>query len=191
MELKYIIESILFAHGDPVRRETIAEVTGRSSEEVTAALDALMREYEGKGLTLLYKDNEVQLGTHPENTTYLERLFKKELGEELSRSALETLAIVAYHGPLTRAAIEYMRGVNSSFTLRNLLMRGLVERLENPQDARSFLYRVSFDFLKHFGIKRIEDLPEYGALRKRPVEEIRDAAETPSPEAITDLSHLG
>ena len=92
--------------------------------------------------------------------------MKSEFSEELSRAAIETAAIIAYQGPITRAEIEYVRGVNSSFILRGLLMRGLVERIENPKDARSYLYRISFDFLKHLGLTKIEDLPQYQEFRQ-------------------------
>ncbi|MBI2099909.1 MAG: SMC-Scp complex subunit ScpB, partial [Candidatus Vogelbacteria bacterium] len=74
------------------------------------------------------------------------------------------LTIVLYKGPLTRAEIDYIRGVNSSFILRHLSIRGLVERIPNPKDARSFLYRPTFDLFQHLGLSKIEELPEYGEL---------------------------
>ena len=103
--------------------------------------------------------------------------MKSEFNEELSRAAVETAAIIAYQGPLTRVDIEYVRGVNSSFILRSLMMRGLIERVENPKDARSYLYRISFDFLKHLGVVRIEELPQYEELHKEKMgglEEIKE-----------------
>ena len=87
---------------------------------------------------------------------------------------METLAIIAYKGPLTRAHIEYVRGVNSSFTLRNLVMRGLVERMENPKDARSYLYGTSFNFLKHLGVARPEDLPRFEEFKKEKIEVLEE-----------------
>ena len=79
--------------------------------------------------------------------------------------------IIAYKGPLARIEIDYIRGVNSAFVLRNLTMRGLVERIENPKDARSWLYRVSFEFLKYLGLRSIEELPHYMELVKENVGE--------------------
>ncbi len=71
------------------------------------------------------------------------------------------MTIVLYRGPIARSQIDYIRGVNSTFTLRNLLIRGLIERIPNPKDSRGFLYRPTFDLMNHLGITRIENLPEY------------------------------
>ncbi len=173
MGLKSIIETILFVHGEPVSLEKLVKVTRAKKEDVTLALGELKKDYEGRGLTLLEKDAEWQIGSNPENAKYVEDFVKSEFSEELSRAALETVAIVAYQGPLTRAEIEYVRGVNSSFTLRNLLLRGLIERIENPKDARSYLYRISFDFLKYLGAASVEELPGYEEFKKQ---EIGDSA---------------
>ncbi|QQG45301.1 MAG: SMC-Scp complex subunit ScpB [Candidatus Sungiibacteriota bacterium] len=173
--LKSIIETLLFIYGEPLALEKLIKIAKNKKEAVLEALSGLKKDYEGRGLTLLEKDNTYQLGSNPANAKYVEDLVKSEFTEELSRAALETVSIVAYKGPLTRAQIEYVRGVNSSFTLRNLLMRGLVERIENPKDARSFLYRVSFDFLKHLGLTKIGDLPQYEEFRKEKIEVLEEA----------------
>jgi segregation and condensation protein B len=94
-------------------------------------------------------------------------MTKLDFEEDLSRASLETLAIVAYRSPITRAGIEAVRGVNSTFTLRTLLLRGLVERYENPADQRSYLYRPAFDLLKYLGIEKIENLPNFPELNKK------------------------
>jgi len=150
--------------------EKLIKIAKAKKEAVLEALEELKKDYEGGGLAILTKDDRYQLGSNSKNTKYIEELVKSEFSEELSKAAIETAAIIAYKGPLTRAEIEYVRGVNSSFTLRNLLMRGLVERIENPKDARSYLYRVSFDFLKHLGVTRIEDLPRYEEYKKSRIE---------------------
>lgn len=165
------IESVLFVHGEPMAEKKIADVLEISRKEVADGLIELRRLLDGRGLALAEKDGEWQLTTHPNTAGAVETLLKDQHAEELSRAALETMAIVAYKGPLTRADIEYIRGVNSSFSLRTLLMRGLVERVENEEDARSFLYRPSFDFLKYLGLARLEDLPDY--------EELKSAASVP------------
>lgn len=171
MQLKCILESILFVHGEPIETAVLTELTGRSEDEVTAALSELEREYQTRGFALLKKDGAYQLGTNPENTGYIDQLVKNQFSQELSRSALETLAVIAYKGPVTRPQIEYLRGVNSAFTVRTLLMRGLIQRIENPKDARSFLYRVSFDFLKHMGLTGMEELPRFEEFRKKEMED--------------------
>ena len=160
------IESILFIHGEPMAERVLANVLGVSKKETTAGLEELGKRLEGRGLMLVEKEGEWQLVTHPDHAPFVEALLKDQHAEELSRAALETMAVVAYKGPMTRAEIEYIRGVNSSFSLRTLLLRGLVERVENEEDSRSFLYRASFDFLRYLGLARLSDLPEYEALQK-------------------------
>lgn len=170
MSLKSIIETTLFAYGEPMGAEKLAKFLKRKKEEVVEALEELKNDYAGRGLVMVEKDGEYMLGSNPENAKYVENLVKSEFTEELSKAAVETLAIIAYKGPLTRADIEYVRGVNSSFTLRNLLMRGLIERIENPKDARSYLYRISFDFLKHFGLAKADDLPGFKDFKASKIE---------------------
>lgn len=165
MELKHKIESILFVTGEPVSEKKLAKVLEATQEEVRQALEELRGDYNNRGIVILQKEDEWQFGTSPECAGLIEQLVKSEFTEELSRAALETLTIVAYRGPLTRHALDFIRGVNSSFMLRNLLLRGLLERVENPKDARSYLYKISFDFLKHLGITRVEDLPQYAENR--------------------------
>lgn len=175
MDLKSEIESILFIHGEPLAVSFIAKITERSETEVVSALEELEKEYSTRGIRLIKKDGEYQIGTAPENARIVEKAVKSEFSEELSKAALETLAIIAYKGPLTRAEIEHIRGVNSSFILRNLLMRGLVERIDNPKDARSFLYRLSFDSLKYLGLTKAEDLPDYGEFHNKEIEILDEA----------------
>ncbi|MBI4134832.1 MAG: SMC-Scp complex subunit ScpB [Candidatus Sungbacteria bacterium] len=159
------IESILLVAGDPLSAEKIAKVVKSSPSEVEAALRELSGEYETRGIRLVSDGRAWQFGTAPEHTPLIEELVKSEFGEELSKAAIETIAIVAYKGPITRTEVEYIRGVNSSFTIRNLLLRGLLDRVENPKDARSYLYMVSIEFLKYLGITRREELPEWETWR--------------------------
>ena len=94
----------------------------------------------------------------------ISQLVKSEIQENLSKAALEVLSIVAYRGPISRINIEAVRGVNCTFTLRNLMMRGLLEREDNPNDSRSYLYKISFDFLKKLGLDNVNKLPDYETL---------------------------
>ena len=170
MNIKSIIETILFVRAEPTDIKTLIKHSKHSEEEVRAILAELTREYSERGFVLLEKDDSWQFASNPANGSYIEELIKNEFSQELSRSALETLAIIAYKGPISRIEIEYLRGVNSSFTVRNLLMRGLVERVENPKDARSYLYQTTFDFLKHFGLMRMQELPRFEEFKKRVIE---------------------
>ena len=166
MDKKHILESLLFTSGHPLSYKKMAEVSEISEEEIVLSLKELAADYEqnNRGLRLVFLDNKVQLVGAAESKEATEKLFKNEFEEELSQAALETLAIIAYKGPVGRAAIENLRGVNCSFILQSLAVRGLVDKKNNPEDGRSYIYNVTFDFLKHLGLNKLEDLPQYSEL---------------------------
>lgn len=170
MNLKSIIETILFVHGEPITLERLANIAGAREEDARESLNELIHEYTNRGFCIMQYDGTYQLGSNPTNAQYVNELVKSEFSEELSRTAMETLAIIAYKGPLTRVQIEYIRGVNSSFILRTLLMRGLVERTEDSKDARSYCYQASGGFLQHLGITRRENLPHFEEFNKQQIE---------------------
>jgi segregation and condensation protein B len=136
-----------------------------SESDIKTGLLELENTLKGRGLTLVQTDTEVMLGTSKELSPLIEQLTKEELSRDLGKAGLETLSIVLYQGPISRADIDYIRGVNSQFILRNLLIRGLVERIDNPKDARSFLYKTTLDLLAHIGVSKVEELPEYNKVR--------------------------
>ena len=113
---------------------------------------------------MLEKENEVMLGTMPELSELFEALQKEELNKDLSKASLETLSILLYKNGASRADIDYIRGVNSSFTLRAMAIRGLVEKIVDPHDSRRYIYKPSFDLLSYMGVKSVEELPEYGEI---------------------------
>ncbi|MEK7178133.1 MAG: SMC-Scp complex subunit ScpB [Patescibacteria group bacterium] len=168
MNQKSIIESLLFTSGHPLSQKKMAEILGILESDVEKSLKELAVDYEqnSRGLRLVFFDNKVQLVIAPESKEAMEKLVKSEFEEELSQAALETLAIVAYRGPVSRAAIENLRGVNCSFILQSLAIRGLIDKRNNPKDGRSYIYNVTFDFLKHLGINKLDDLPNYTDLKK-------------------------
>ncbi len=166
-KLKSIIESILFISGEPVKILRIAKIIGADKLEVENAAMVLQKEYSEKhGMIIIKKEDEIQMATNPENSQFLDQLVKSEIQENLSRAALEVLSIIAYRGPITRAEVEAIRGVNCSFTIRSLMMRGLLERVDNPKDNRGYLYKISFEFLKKMGIDGVEKLPDFETLSK-------------------------
>ena len=167
MNVKSAIESILFIQGEPIPLARLAKAVGAGTQEVEAALRELAEEYRKRGIVLIQNDEEWQLATNPEHKTLVEKFVTSDLADELSKAGLEVLAIIAYKGPISRASIEYIRGVNSSFTLRNLLIRGLVNRKENPKDRRAYLYRISTEFLTHAGLTGLEALPHYAEFRAK------------------------
>jgi segregation and condensation protein B len=169
MSVKSEIESLLFVASRPISLKRLAEATGHSKDEVKKALEALMAEYdarEGAGVVVLRNGDEVQLATSPDHADLVKTFLKDETFGELTRPALETLTIVGYRGPLTKAELEQIRGVNCSLILRNLMIRGLVETLDGGKEgALPSQYRVTFDFLRYLGIRQASDLPDYDALR--------------------------
>lgn len=167
-KLKSIIESLLYVSGEPVKLTQLVKISGAPKPEVENALMILSAELEtGKrGLIMIKNGGEYQLATNPQNSSYVEQLIANELSGSLTQPALEVVSIIAYRQPITRTAIEAVRGVNSSYTLRNLLMRGLIERNDNPKDSRGYIYSISFNFLKKLGIEDIKKLPDYDELSR-------------------------
>ena len=168
MNLDAQIESVLFWKAEPVSVKKLAEIFAKSEAEIREAIVVLKNDLKNqrRGLTLLELDDTVSLGTAREMSPLIEKLTKEELVRDLGKAGLETISIVLYQGPITRAEIDYIRGVNSQFILRNLLIRGLVEKVENPTDRRSFLYKPTMDLLAHLGVSAITDLPDYENVKK-------------------------
>lgn len=155
------LEAVLFWKGEPVSLKRLAEILEKDEAAIVAALADLETRIAGSGLTIVRNNDEVMLGTSKEASGLIEKLTKEELVRDLGKAGLETLSIVLYKGPIARRDIDYIRGVNSNFILRNLMIRGLVEKVENPKDQRSFLYRPTFDLLSFMGLNAIKDLPEF------------------------------
>lgn len=166
-KLKSVLESLLFVSGEPLKLVKIAKICDVPKSEISAGIDDLNDDYRNseRGFAIIRKDDSVQLATNPENSQIVSQLVSGELGSELSKSALEVLSIVAYRGPITRVQIETIRGVNCSYVLRTLLIKGLIERKETA-DTRGFLYEISFDFLKSMGVTSAVDLPDWKELSK-------------------------
>ena len=161
--LKSKIEALLFIYGEPIEVKKLAKILDLKESEVKSGLEMLAADLkrEDRGLTLLEDKSRFQLATKPEFSKFLEEITKQEFTEVLTPASLETLSIISYAGPISRADIEYIRGVNSSFTVRALLMRGLVERSIDPKMANAYLYSTSFELLRHQGLSKNGDLPEY------------------------------
>jgi segregation and condensation protein B len=127
---------------------------------VEAALAELASDSLERGVRLQRKGQQVQLVTRPEAAGYVEKFLGLETSGKLSQAALETLSIIAYRQPCTRAQVELVRGVNCDGVLSTLLTKGLIEeagRLDTV--GHPFLYTTTFDFLRHFGLKSLDDLP--------------------------------
>lgn len=165
MDLESKIEAVLFFKGEPVSRKRLAEILKANQEDLNIAIEGLKSSLVGRGIVLQEKDNEVTLGTAPALTDLISNLQKEELSRDLSKASLETLSIILYKNGANRAEIDYIRGVNSSFTLRALSVRGLVERVTDPNDSRRYLYRPTFETLSYLGIRSVEELPEWNEVK--------------------------
>ena len=166
MELSQKIEAILFWKAEPVSFKKLASLLEVDLGSIKTALESLKTSLQGRGITMVQTDEEVTLGTAKELSTLIETLTKEELVRDLGKAGLETLSIILYQGPISRTDIDYIRGVNSQFIIRNLLIRGLVERVSDEKDARVFLYKPTLSLLSHLGISKIEELPEFEQVRK-------------------------
>jgi len=167
-DVKKYMESVLLAYGEAISIRKLAQVIGVSQNEIRQGIEYLRGEYLDRksGFAIIEKDDEIQLVTHPDCAIFVRKSVRGDMSQSLTSAALEVLSIVAYRGPVARAEIEAIRGVNCSFILRNLLVRGLVERIESTEDSRLFLYKSSCALLRLFGMSTIEQLPEYEFLRK-------------------------
>jgi segregation and condensation protein B len=158
--MKQIIEALLIATDEPLSLERIARIINCSDEEVKKSLEILNEEYKQTGRAFEIKEvaGGFQIYTLAEYADYVGRLKQKK--EKLSKAALETLAIIAYHQPITRAEVEKARGVDCSYILESLLEKGLIKtcgRLSTP--GRPIKYATTNEFLRYFGIRDLSELP--------------------------------
>lgn len=156
------IEALIFASSEPLTVKSIAEILEISEHTVKQIITDLLAEYhsEKRGIQLVEVANGYQFLTHPECALYVERLQKVPRNVGLSQAAIETLAIVAYKQPITRAEIESLRGVRAESSLTTLLEKKLIEEAGRKEVAgRPILYATSQQFLKYFGLNSLEELP--------------------------------
>lgn len=169
--LNKLLEALLFAYGEPISKSKLAKITGERKHDIESALNELQnRLIQTSGLRILSKTDEVQIVTAKEYGPLIEKIYSARRKEELSRASLEVLAIIGYSGPVSRSQIEEIRGVNSAYIVRSLLMRGLIETSSN-NGGESFV--LSMNALKRLGLARHEDLPDWFALQKQ-IEDARN-----------------
>jgi segregation and condensation protein B len=171
------LEALLFISGEPMAFSRLGTLLKVSPGELEEAIVTLSQNLEGRGITVLRTHDSLTLATSPEAAELIAKLKKDELERELSKASLETLSIILYKNGATRSDIDYIRGVNSSFILRNLAIRGLVERVENPADKRTFLYKPTADLLAHLGLPSIEQLPNFAEYTARLGKEAQQSIE--------------
>ncbi len=158
-------EAFLLSEGGPLSMRKLTSILGADETTLHVALDELAAALEGSGIALIRTDSEVSLSTSPRASEAVRQAFLDTLGREIGNAGLEVLSIVLYRGPSTRARIDYIRGVNTSSTIRLLLSRGLLERTANPEDAREYLYRPTTELLAHLGVRSVSELPDHDTIR--------------------------
>lgn len=162
MNLQAKIETVLFLSVKPLSLKMLAKIFGAEKPDIEKAA-GIMKEKFGpdSGIMLMENNGELQLVSNPACSKYAKDFVKEEVSGPLTRPQLETLAIIAYLGPVHKFVVEEIRGVNCSLILRNLLMRGLIEE----KIAERIEYIVSTDFLRHLGLTSVKNLPDYDKIR--------------------------
>jgi segregation and condensation protein B len=166
MTLEARLEAILFWRAEPVAVGALAQWVKEPLPAVEAALESLAKNLTGRGVQLVRSGGVVALATHPAAAPIVEELQRGELAGDLGAAALETLATVVYRSPVTRSEIDYVRGVNSSYILRQLTARGLIERAE-AAGTRGYAYQPTIELLQQLGLKDWSELPDYETARTR------------------------
>ncbi len=139
----------------------LAELLSVEQSAISESLENLKIKLQDRGVSLVFKEDEVVLVTNPAVSEIIQNIRKEELSKSLSKSALETLAIIIYRGPIKRSQIDHIRGVNSQFIIRLLLVRGLIEKVTDPKDERSYLYKPTVELISMLGLEKISDIPEF------------------------------
>lgn len=187
-DLESKLESVLFVAAEELSFKKLSHVLNVPAVKIKEVVEALNASYasQSRGIRLVWNDTAVHMVSAPEHSALIDALAQSNMREDLTPSALETLAIVIYRHPIKKVDIDFVRGLNSAYTLRSLLIRGLIEREHDPADARGFIYQPSLQLLKCLGISRIEELPDYQEtvqkleeIKKQTAQEIQQA-EQPS-----------
>ena len=157
------LEALLFMQGEAITCRKIEEMLhldDGQGKQLAQLLDKQLKDNHS-GLRLMFFDQRVQLTTRSEFHHVLREFLDDEMSQDLTPASLETLSIILYFGPIARSKIEYLRGVNSIFTLRNLLMRGLIEKGHDSPRHAAYVYQASPATWRFIGISRKEDLPQF------------------------------
>lgn len=162
MNTKQSIESIILFKGQPVSYKELAKLLNTPEEEIKKTVSELSVDYQEKGVQIVFNDNECELVTAPSCSELISNMQKQEVETELSNASLETLSIILYMGPIARSMIDFIRGVNSQFTIRTLLIRGLIEK--DPA-SKTPMYKVSLDTIKFLGLNKLDELPNFKEVR--------------------------
>lgn len=170
------LHALLFASGEPLPKKHLAKLLDIKESELAVVLKSVDASLKNSGVTLVETETDVELHTAPEAAPIVKKLRENELSRDLGKASLETLAVIAYQTGATRGEVDWVRGVNSSTSLRTLLMRGLIEGREDPSDKRRIRYNLTTEALAHLGIRSADELPRAEELRAGAAESIKEAA---------------
>ncbi len=159
------LNALLFASGEPLEKKQIAKLLDMKESEIAVVIKALSDSLKGSGLVIIETADVVELRTAPEAAFMVKKLRESELSRDLGKASLETLAVIAYQEGATRGEVDWVRGVNSSASLRTLLLRGLIEGREDERDRRRIRYNLTTEALAHLGIRNAGELPRADVLR--------------------------
>jgi segregation and condensation protein B len=159
MPLDVLIEALLFYKATPQNKEKLTKLFAVPENELLDAVNVLKKRLEIGATRLIETETDIQLSTAPELSTFVESLQKQELTGDIGKAGAETLAIILYREPISRAEIDRIRGVNSSFILRNLLIRGLIIR--ESITGNGYQFRISTTLLQHLGVTNKQNLPHF------------------------------
>lgn len=161
--LKSIIESILFVAERPVSIQELAQISGAFMPKVQEALSFLITAYKDKGINIVRKGDYVQFCAASKNNKYTAKYLNINLRERLTKEALETLSIIFYKQPLSRAEVEKIRGVDSESVLQNLQIRGLIKSSEEKKmPGKPLIYTTTMEFVQYFGVENVKNLMQMG-----------------------------
>ena len=167
----------LFAKGEPIQKRSLSAILQIDPSAAEAAIAAAKMALSSTGLCMVDDGSEIELRTDSSASEMVEQIRKDEFSRDLGKAGLETLAILLYKGPSSRSEIDYIRGVNSTYTLRTLSMRALVRRIPNPKDERGYIYEPTIELLSHLGVTSVENLPDFSETKRR-IAELEASAET-------------
>jgi segregation and condensation protein B len=163
--LKSKIESLLFVAGKEMSLRELSHWTGEKATEIEKVLIEMLslENRLNRGIVLLENEGKYKLASHPDNSQMIRDFVHDERTSELTPASLETLTVIAYRGPIAQFELEQIRGVSCTMILRNLLVKGLIEKV-GMGNERDLSYQISFDFLQHLGVSSVKELPNYDNL---------------------------
>jgi segregation and condensation protein B len=178
IKLKYLVEGLLFASGEPISIDKLTNLLSSTKEDIENSILELINGYqqENRCFDIIKNGSEnkilYQIVTNKNISSLVQKLNNTVLEGDLTKSALDVLSIVMYRAPLNRAEIDDIRGVNSSYILRSLVLRGLINRYQNPERRNEYLYEPSFELLKHLGINDASCLPDFEELHSSSLKDL-------------------